>query len=444
MIKIILLFLFVPILLLSQKFNPNNYEEDIKLIISEALGSDFAYNRLGYLCDTFGPRLSGSENLERAISWIYQEMNKDGLENVAMEEVFVPNWKRNTENLKMVHPRHAHFRILGLGGSIATPALGIKAEVLVVKDKNDLERNRDKAKGKIVLFNFPFTSYGETVQYRFYGAQWAASVGAVASLIRSVSPIGMDNPHTGMMAYNDTIPKIPHAAITAEDADMLQRFQERGVTPVLHLKMNAETLPDALSHNVMGEHRGSETPEIIVALGGHIDSWDVGHGAHDDAGGCVATWEAVRIIKKLGLKTKKTLRAVMWTNEENGVAGGNKYAEVHGNEPHALVFESDIGSFKPSHIRFTGDEETYKIVQSFEPLLKLVRSEMEVGQHGGGVDISPMMNLGVSGMSLSVDDEGKYFWYHHSPADTFDKIDKLEFNQCVAAIAVAVYLFANI
>lgn len=441
--KYILLLLFIPLGLLSQEFDPNDYEDDVEKIIEAAMDSDVGFNRLEYLCDNFGHRLSGSETLERAISWIYEEMEKDGFQKVRKEEVYVPNWKRNTESIKLVYPRHAHFRMLGLGGSIATPPEGIKAEVLVVSNKEELERRSEEAKGKIVLFNAPFTSYGQTVKYRFYGAQWAAEHGAIASLIRSVSPTGMDNPHTGMMAYSDTIKKIPHAAVTLEAAEMLQRLQDKGITPVVQLKMNAEMLPDALSHNVMGEFTGNSKSDEIISLGGHIDSWDTGHGAHDDGGGCMATWEALRILKQLNLQSKRTVRAVMWTNEENGQMGGKEYAKQHAQEKHALAFEFDVGTFEPSHIRFTGDEELYEKVQSFEPLLKKVTDKVVVAEGGGGVDITPLMNTGVPGMSLSTDDQGKYFWYHHSPSDTFDKVDKKDFQKCVAAIAVAIYLYAN-
>lgn len=421
------------------------YNKDVKLIIQEANKDSSSWDRLAYMCDTYGPRISGSENLNNAIMWIYNQMRLDKLDNVQLDEVKVPNWKRGFESCDLVHPRNAKMKILALGGSVATPIEGITAEVAVFESKDDLFKNKEKAKGKIVLFNAKFTNYGETVQYRVNGATWAAQCGAIASLIRSVSPHGMSNPHTGVMYYSDsTVAKIPHGAITEEDADMLDRFYEDGLKPAVNLKLSGHFLPDAISYNCMGEILGSEKPEEIIAIGGHIDSWDVGTGAQDDASGCIATWEAVKLLKKLGLKPKRTIRAVMWVNEENGTAGGKDYAKRHKNEKHFGAFELDEGVFPPTHIKFTGDSALYKKVQKFEPLLKLVREEMKVDWGGGGVDISPLKEYGVPQMSLQTDDKGMYFWYHHSDTDTVDKVDKKDLNDCVAAIAVAMYLYANI
>ena len=442
--KKILLLLLLPTLLFTKEFNPKDYEDDVEKIIEASTKSTVGWERLEHLCNNYANRLSGSHQLERAISWIYEEMISDGLQNVQKQEVFVPNWKRHYESAKVVFPMEYNLTMMGLGGSVPTPQEGITAEVLVVRDKEELERRKDEAKGKIVLFNAPFVSYGQTVQYRFYGAQWAAEAGAVASLIRSVSPTGMDNPHTGMMAYVDSLPEIPHAAITLEGAELLQRYQDNGTTPVINLTMHAKHYPDAISHNVMGEAKGSTMADEIISVGGHIDAWDAGQGAHDDGGGCMSTWEAVKIINDLDLDNKRTLRAVMWTNEENGAMGGKEYAKGFADEKHAMAFEFDVGTFAPLYIRFSGSEELFEQVKKFEPLLQKVNPQITVAEGGGGVDIGPLMETGVPGMSLSTDDQGKYFWYHHSPADTFDKVDEQDFKQCVAAIAVTIYLYSNL
>jgi carboxypeptidase Q len=297
------------------------------------------------MCDTFGPRFSGTPALEKAIDWIVAEMKKDGFDSVYTQPVKVPNWVRGSESATLITPRKKSLAMLGLGGSIGTPAKGIRAEVLVVRSFEELQANPERAKGKIVLFNVPFVAYGQTVRIRTLGAIEAAKAGAVASLIRSVGPFSMNTPHTGNSRYEDGVPKIPHAAITSEDAQMLQRMQERGEKIVIELKMEAKTLPDANSRNVIAEIRGYEKPEEVVVLGGHIDSWDVGTGAMDDGGGCLASWEALRQMKLLGLKPRRTVRVVLWTNEENGLRGAEAYrklvdAELHN---HVLAIESDSG-----------------------------------------------------------------------------------------------------
>jgi len=431
-------------LLYSQSETIEKYESTVKRIISHAVKDSSAWDRLAYLCDTFGPRLSGSKNLEKALVWIFDEMKRDGLVNVKREEVMVPHWVRGIEKCEMISPRIQDIPVMGVGGTIATPPEGITAEVMVVNSFEDLEARAAEAKGKIVLFDVPYVNYGVNVQYRFRGAFAAAKAGAVAGLIRSVSPIGFRNPHTGMMgAYPDTLPKIPHAAISLEDAAMLNRMYKRNQKPVVTLKLGAMTYDDIMSYNVMGEIRGTEKPEEIIAIGGHIDSWDAGTGAHDDAGGCVATWQAIKLLNDLGIKPKRTIRAVMWANEENGARGGKAYADAHKDEPHHLVFEFDSGVFPPQRIGYTGPDSIFNLVKQFEPLLKMV-GDIEVQKGGGGVDIRPMMELGISGMSINTKDEGKYFWYHHSPSDTPDKVDPEDLNRCVAAIAIAVYLYSEL
>jgi carboxypeptidase Q len=333
--------------------------------------------------------------------------------------------------------------MLGLGGSVGTPPEGIRAEVLVVGSFEELELRGDQAKGKIVLLNAPFTSYGQTVTYRVVGAVAAANAGAVASLIRSVTPFSMRTPHTGQMRYDPSVPEIPHAAITVEDADMLQRMQARGERIEATLKMEARRLPDVPSRNVLAEIVGWERPEEVVVLGGHIDSWDVGQGAMDDAGGSVAAWEAVRLMQVLGLRPRRTVRVVLWTNEENGLRGGYAYRDIHAAElaNHVLAMESDAGVFKPLGFGFTGSDEAFKMIQDIGTLLDRIGASA-ITRGGGGADIGPIMKEGVPGMGLRVDGE-KYFWYHHTDADTIDKLDPRETAECVAAMAVMAYVVAD-
>ena len=433
--------------MLSQSFGESiksKYVETSLKIISKSLTDSTAYNRLGYMCDTFGPRLSGSKNLENAINWILKEMNNDGLENVKGEKVAVPTWIRGKESATLLSPFKKELSMLGLGGSIATPRGGLKAEVIVVNDWDELESRSNEVPGKIVLFNAPFTSYGETVAYRYSGASAAAKHGAVASLIRSIGPWSMNTPHTGVMAYKDDVKKIPHAALTMEDAMMLSRIHDRDDKIIVKLDMNARMVADRWSRNVLGEIKGSIYPEEVVVVGGHIDSWDVGQGAHDDGGACIASWEVLRLIKELGLKPKRTIRCVMWTNEENGGKGNKGYRDMHMDEmdKHVLAIESDGGVFSPKGFGFSGNDYAREIVEEIHELMKPIGANT-ISEGGRAADVAPLNDEGVPVMSLKVDGS-KYFWYHHTNADTFDKIDFNEFNRCIAAMAIMAYVVADL
>jgi len=419
------------------------YRPAAERIIAAATADSAAWRRLAELVDRFGNRLSGSDNLERAIDWALDEMKRDGLQNVRGEPVMVPHWVRGQESVELMSPVRRRLPMLGLGGSIGTPAGGITAEVLVVSSFDELERRAGEAKGRIVLFDVPFTNYGQTVQYRRNGAVAAARAGAVASLIRSVTPNSMKTPHTGSMAYDSLVTRIPHAAITVEDAMMLHRMQDRGQRPVVKVEMGAQTLPDAPSRNTVAEIVGREKPNEVVLLSGHYDSWDVGTGAMDDGGGAVASWEAVRLLQKLGLRPRRTVRVVMWTNEENGLAGGNGYRDAHVNEidHHVLAVESDAGVFAPRGFGFTGSDSALQIVRWVSALLEPVGAD-SISRGGGGADIGPIMARGVPGMGLEVDGT-RYFWYHHSDADTIDKLDPADMAKCVAVLAVMAYVVAD-
>ncbi|MBT8401510.1 MAG: M20/M25/M40 family metallo-hydrolase [Rhodothermia bacterium] len=419
------------------------YSADSQRLIEEALSDSSAYERLAYLADTFGPRFSGSENLERAIDWILSEMAADGLENVHAEPVMVPKWVRGEESLQLLEPRKTEMHMMSLGGSVGTGPDGIEADVLVVGSFDELTARASEAAGRIVLFNVPFTDYSATVRYRVDGASAAAAVGAVASLVRSVGPVSLYTPHTGMLSYKKEIPRTPHAAVTIEDAAMMQRMQDRGQKVRVRLTMEARDEGLVPSRNVVAELVGSESPQEVVILGGHIDSWDVGQGAVDDAGGCLAAWHALVLMKRLGLRPRRTVRVVLWTNEENGLGGAKAYRDAHRDEidDMVLAMESDSGVFEPLGFSFSGSPEARKIVSEVARLLDPIGAGMISG-NGGGADIGPLMELGVPGMGLVVDGS-KYFWYHHTHADTVDKVDPREMHQCAAAMAIMAYVVAD-
>jgi carboxypeptidase Q len=419
------------------------YRDAARRLVHEATAGSFAWNRLAELTDTFGHRLSGSASLEAAIRWAAEQMKQDGLENVRLDPVKVPHWVRGAESAEIVSPGPHSIAMLGLGNSIGTPPEGITADLLVVRSFDELDAAADRARGRIVLFNVPFTTYGETVRYRSDGASRAAARGAVAALVRSIGPAGLRTPHTGMLEYGAGQPAIPAAAISAEDAERLQRMHDRGTPVRVRLNMEAKFLPDADSFNVIGEIRGRERPEEIVVVGGHFDSWDVGTGASDDGGGCVVTWEALRLMKKLGLRPRRTVRVVLFTNEENGLRGGYAYRDKYRDElpNHVLMLESDNGIFKPTGFGFSGSDRARRRVQEIATLLADLGASM-IGGSGGGADIGPSVQAAaIPSMSLEVD--GNYFLIHHTPADTIDKIDPQDMARASAAVAVMAYVVAD-
>jgi carboxypeptidase Q len=419
------------------------YREAAGRIVGAALVERRAWERLAYLCDHFPRRLSGSERLEGAVRWATERMRADGLENVRAEPVMVPHWVRGEETAELLEPVRRPLMILGLGGSIGTPPEGITAPVAVVGSFDELEALGDGARGKIVLFDAPYTGYGETVQYRITGASRAAKHGAVAALVRSVTPVSLGTPHTGMMVYGEGAPKIPAAAITIEDAAALHRMQARGEPVRVRLRMGAKTLPDAPSANVLAEWRGWEKPNEVVLLGGHLDAWDVGTGAHDDGGGCVASWEAVRLLKELGLRPRRTLRVVLFTNEENGTRGALGYRDAHAAElaDHVLAVETDSGVYSPTGFGFTGSPEALARLREIGRLLDGIGAG-QVKAGGGGADVAPLIEKGVPGAGLEVDGR-HYFDIHHTNADTMDKVDPAELARCVATLAVMGYVVAD-
>jgi len=422
----------------------SDYQSAAARLIQAATETDFAHRRLAELCDTFGPRFSGTTNLEAAIDWALANMKADGLENVHAEDVMVPHWVRGEESAEMLEPNRHRLPMLGLGGSVATPKKGITAPVLVVRSFDELKQRAGEARGKIVLFNAPFVSYGQTVEYRVNGASQAARAGAVASLVRSITPFSLQTPHTGMMRYEEGVPRIPHAAITIEDAEQMQRWQERGRPVVVRLKMSAKLLPDAHSRNVVAEIVGRERPDEIVLVSGHLDSWDIAPGAIDDGGGVVSAWEAVRLMHELGLRPRRTVRVVLWVNEENGLRGAKTYAARHQEElhRHVVAIESDEGVFQPNGFTFKGSARAKAILGQVGKLLQGIQAGSII-TGGGGSDVEQLAPAGVPVMQLTVEGS-KYFWFHHTAADTPDKVNPKELGRCVAAMAVMAYVVADL
>jgi len=419
-------------------------------IFAAAKGKRRAWDRLAEMTDLYGHRLSGSKALEDSIAWTLKVMKGDGLQNVRKEKVMVPHWVRGKESLKIVGPMKRDLTVLGLGMSVGTRGT-LTREVMVVNHVDEIAKLADgAAKGKIVLINQvmpPYdaktgdTHYGETVQARTRGASEAAKKGADGVLVRSVTATSLDNPHTGTLVYEDGVRKIPAAAVTVEGAELLARDVERGPVKV-SLKMGAKLLPDAESGNAIAEIVGREKPDEVVVIGGHIDSWDVGDGASDDGAGCMAAMEAARLILDAGLQPRRTIRVVLFTNEENGLRGGKGYFEAHGKEPHVGAIESDSGMGAPTGLSLAGDDaEALAALQVYEPLFKRL-GDLSITKGWGGADISPLTKAGVLSMALRPD-PSHYFDLHHSPADTIDKVDPDHLQNNAAAMALMAFILAE-
>jgi hypothetical protein len=425
----------------------DQYRDVATRIIDAAMTDQGGMDKLSFLCDRIGNRLSGSPGLEKAIAWAAAQMKDDGLTNVVTPHVKVPHWVRGNESAALVEPVAKPLAILGLGGSIATPKKGITAEVVTVSNFDELERKgRAAIQGKIVLYNAPYQGYGRTVVYRHSGASRAARLGAVAVLVRSITPVSLQSPHTGALEYSESDPKIPAAAVTIEDATLIQRLTDSANTVTVHLEMEARTLPDADSANVVGEIVGREKPEEIVVIGGHIDSWDVGAGAQDDGSGIITALEAAHLIHKLGLRPRRTLRVVFWTNEENGGAGGNAYRDWIGDQVrnHVAAIEMDGGAEKPVGFGVSGPGDGQAALSKVREIGKLLE-RIDAGSiqpGGGGADIAPLMHDGVPGLAVRTTG-AHYFDWHHSRADTTDKVKPEDLRANIAAMAVMAYILAD-
>lgn len=440
----------------SNRSLSDQYRETADRIIAAALKENDAYAKLEALCDGIGHRISGSKNLENAVAWAVETMKADGQENVRPEKVMVPRWVRGKESARMIAPREVELHMLGLGMSVGTPPEGITASVICVADETEFEKLGDEARGKIVLFNNPMpqydpehgAGYGTAVRFRGRGPSMVESKGGVACLVRSVTARSLRSPHTGATHYNEGVKPVPAAAISTEDADMIARLIKSGKEVKVHLQMEARDEGMVPSANVVAELRGSEKPEEVLVIGGHLDSWDVGQGAHDDGGGVVVSMEAINVLRKLGLRPRRTIRVVLFTNEENGLCGGRQYAADHADElaNHIGAIEMDSGAFAPRGIGISLTDETKhkraiaQLRDAFSLLKKLGADRVE--ESGGGADISPMKSAGVPMMGFEVEGS-RYFDYHHTHADTLDKVDPKDLSECVAAMAVMSYIIAD-
>lgn len=420
------------------------YRDAVAQLIAAAASDDFAWRRLAEMTDTFGARLSGSDNLERSIVWAADMMRRDGFQNVHLEPVMVPRWVRGRERADIVDPPQHELSILGLGGSVSTPPEGLEGEVLLVDSFEELRRRGADARGRIVLFNAPFISYNETVTYRTTGARTASQYGAIAVLVRSIGPAGLRTPHTGSVDYGESTVRIPAAAVAVEDVERIQRLIASGQRVRVRLTLESRTEPDVQSYNVVGEIRGRQHPDEVVLLGSHIDSWDVGTGASDNAVGCVVTWEAARLMLKLGLRPRRTVRVVLFTNEENGLRGADAYLQRYRAHAanHVFALESDSGVFQPASLGFTGTPAARAVMRDITSLLlPLNVGEMVAG--GGGADVGPIVQAASAPSVAYLGNPTRYFAIHHTAADTIERIAPDDVAKAVATIATLSYVVAE-
>jgi len=426
------------------------YRESAGRIITAARADRGAYQKLAHLTDRIGHRLSGSPELERAIAWAAQAMKDDG-HDVRTEPVMVPHWVRGAEDASVTAPVQRPLHIIGLGGTVPTKGT-LTAPVVVARSWEQLDQQAERVRGAIVLYDVAMpawteengSGYGDVVQFRTRGPSRAAKLGAAAVLMRSVTARSLRTPHTGALTYEPALPKIPAAAVTVEDSQLIARLAEKGPVTV-RLRLESQNLPDAKSANVIGELRGRELPDEVVVIGGHIDSWDVGQGAHDDGAGVVTMMQALTTLRKLGLVPRRTVRVVLFTNEENGTRGAKAYAETHAGElaKTVLAVESDSGGFSPRGFSVESKQEraVARIADIASLLAPIGATRVRAGH--SGADVGPMEPGGVPLVGLEVDNRA-YFDYHHSAADTLDKVDPQQLADDVAAVAVLAYVVADL
>lgn len=429
-----------------------NHEANIKKIYDAELSSGHTYQNLRYLCKDIGNRLAGSPGAAAAVEWTRQLMESYGFDTVYLQPVMVPHWDRGGKDVVKIVNSEKHGTIalsaLALGNTQGTGPKGLLGEVVEVKSIAHLKELGEKVRGKIVFFNGPmdpkkvdtFEAYGGANAQRSAGAGEASKLGAIGSIVRSLSNRIDDIPHTGNQRYNADFPKIPALAISTQDAELLSVLLSEQQDLKLYLESHGEMKSDKLSYNVIGEIRGSERPEEIIAVGGHLDSWDVGEGAHDDGAGCMQGIEVLRLYKEFGWKPKRTIRAVMWMNEENGLRGGQEYARVakEKGEKHIAAIESDSGGFLPIGFSSSGSDEQRAKLMSWAPLFKPYQV-WNLEKPGGGADIGPLRDQGPILIGLEPDSQ-KYFIYHHTEADVFEAVDQRELELGAAAMAALVYL----
>ncbi|MGB0430156.1 MAG: M20/M25/M40 family metallo-hydrolase [Bacteroidia bacterium] len=435
-------------------------EETIRAIFDEVLLNGKAYSLLRHLTKEIGPRLSGSKQAQDAVDFTHMVMDTMGIERVWKQPVMVPHWVRGDKEIGRVSSKtkgEFDLAVCALGGSIATPPNGLSAELIQVNNFKELEKlGRDKIEGKIVFFNRrmdprfinTFYAYGSCVDQRWGGAMEAAKYGADGVLVRSMT-LSIDNhPHTGSMGYNDDVEKIPAMSVSTKGAIELAELLKTEPNAEFFMQQNCQTLDDALSYNVVGEIKGSEYPDEIIVIGGHLDSWDLGEGAHDDGAGAVQSLEVLRIMNKMGIRPKRTIRAVMFMNEENGLRGGKKYAELAklNGENHIAAIETDRGGFAPRYFAVESNNDTLldqqlSKMQSWIPTLKEY-GIYDIKQGGSGADISPLKPTGTVLIGL-VPESQRYFDYHHAETDVFEAVNERELHMSAAAITALVYLISE-
>ncbi|TDB65247.1 M28 family peptidase [Arundinibacter roseus] len=447
-------FLLVTAVFAQPSFVQSSFQKDstfIKKIFDEALTNGKPYEWLRILSTDIGGRLSGSEGAAKAVSYTEKVMKEENFDRVFLQPVKVPHWVRGKAETAFifVNDKKISVPIAALGGSVATPVEGIQAEVIEVQNFLELRAlGKEKVAGKIVFFNRPmdptklntFDAYAGAVDQRGNGATEAAKLGAVGAIVRSMTTRLDDFPHTGGMRYGVGVPLIPTAAISTNGAELLSKSLRENPKTQFYFQQNCETLPMADSHNVIGEMKGGTHASEIIVVGGHLDSWDLGQGAHDDGSGCVQAIEALRLLKKLGYTPKRTLRAVMFMNEENGLRGGITYADSASakKEMHLAAIESDRGGFTPLGFGIVGTAEQKTRLISWQPLFSPYGLH-ELGKGGGGADIGPLGQQGAVLLGL-IPDSQRYFDYHHAASDTFEAISKRELEMGAASMAAMIYL----
>lgn len=430
-------------------------EENIKAIYDNALTNGKAYEWLDYLSNEIGGRLSGSLNAQRAVEYTKAELEKLGLDKVWLQPVMVPKWVRGAPEYAYIETssgRTTEVNICALGGSVATPLSGIKAKVIEVQSIEELkDLGRKQIEGKIVFFNRPmqanlintFAAYGGCVDQRYAGAKEAAKYEAVGVIVRSMTLRMDDYPHTGSMSYGNlpVSQRIPSAAISTNDAEKLSALLALDDDLKFYFKQNCKQYDDVQSYNVIGEITGSEYPNEFIVVGGHLDSWDLGDGSHDDGAGCVQSMDVLRLLKESGITPKRSIRVVLFMNEENGLRGGKKYAEVakQKGEKHIFALESDSGGFTPRGFSFDCSEEVMNKVRGWQHLFKpYLIHYFERG--GSGADIGPLKDEGMVLAGLRPDSQ-RYFDHHHAATDTFEHVNKRELELGAATMTALVYLF---
>ena len=447
------IFALILISIVNVSFSQSEDEKMLRSIFDEVLLRGEAYSNLEDLTGNIGSRLSGSPQAAAAVEWSKQVMDSYRFDKVYLQEVMVPHWVRGEREIARISKSNKYtgqsINVRALGKSVGTGKAGIVGNVIEIKELSELEKLGKKGvEGKIVFINKPMdqkyietgSAYSDAYKIRGDGPSEAARYGAIGVVIRSLSTIADDFPHTGSLNYAEDQPKIPAVAASVLGAELLSQAIKEDKNLELFIRTTCETLPDVLSYNVIGEIKGSEKPEEIIVVGGHLDSWDLGTGAHDDGSGCVQSIESIRALKSLGYKPKRTLRVVMFMNEENGLKGGKKYAEVAkaNGENHIAALESDSGGFAPRGFNMTGDEKQIAKVSSWKGLFEPYGIH-KFSSPGGGADISPLEDHGTLLIGQEPESQ-RYFDYHHTDNDTFDKVNKRELHLGAAGMASLIYM----